>query len=535
MSETSRRGTGVTGQSECQTIDPEPGVSPTLDSNYEPPIHRLPPEIIVDVVRSSVRWDTRIQDLIRLTLVCKYWSAIIHNATVLWATIDAAEGPSLVLKALKTAKGALLDLTFHYKTAQMNWSAFFMSVIGCMEHWRTLNVDLSLADWNSMLENFNKGAPPSLEALHLSSPAGQWSRGTGLFGENRAPPRLKEISLVNIPIKLAPLQLSGLKSFTIDRVAMVSAENVLNVVQGSPAIESIYFRCAVDFPPSHQASPHSGAFGSTSTHLNSLIHLSLLDLPMPSLNLVLSTIAAPHLQTLEIDCELQEASIAELLEGLRRQLATISRLAANAQTFKVCLSSYACYQIVIGGFDLTLLMDELPVNASEETFDWVCNHLGRPLKDLPAHLMAIDWEPEIPSRLEWFTHHLTITQLRLHSDPYFGTALETIIPFLCRPTTSTPVTWLLPQVEIIETNLVWGAGNDDIVEMIENRHSAEDGKDGVAAPKAFREIWLSYGGKGYRNSPSVDPEFFREVHRVANGADVYWEKEKLTDMNDNKL
>ncbi|KAG8964022.1 hypothetical protein FRC00_004050 [Tulasnella sp. 408] len=416
----------------------------------------------------------------------------------------------------------------------MNWSAFFLSVVGCMGHWRTLNVALELGDWDFMLENFKKGAPPSLEVLHLSARAGQSSGDTVLFGENPAPPRLKEISLVSIPIKLAPLQLGGLKSFTIERMEMISAADVLNVVRGSPAIEFISFRCPVDVHPSHQASPHSGAFGSPSIHLNSLTHLSLSDLPMPSLNLVLSTIAAPHLQTLEIDCELQEASIGELLEALRHQLATLARLTANAQTFKVCLSSYACYRIVIGGLDLMLFMDELLVNASEETFDWVCNHLGRSLKDLPAYLEAIDWEPEIPSRLEWFTHHLTITQLKLHSDPYFGTALETIIPFLSRPTTSTPMTWLLPQVEIIETNLVWGDGNADIVKMINNRHSAESGKDGAAAPKAFREIWLSYRGKGYRNPPLVDLEFLQEVGRVANGADVYWEKEKLTDIDNYK-
>ncbi|KIO26643.1 hypothetical protein M407DRAFT_24087 [Tulasnella calospora MUT 4182] len=189
--------------------------------------------------------------------------------------------------------------------------------------------------------------------------------------------------------------------------------------------------------PSHQVFPPPGAFGNPSIQLASLIHLTLDDILIP----FLATIDAPRLEKLEIDCELSDASSARLLlEGLHHQLPTLARLTTDAQNFKFGLSSYASYQIVIGGLDLALFMWDLRPNVLEKTLDWICNHLGRSVNDLPAHLEVADWEPAIPSRLKWLTRHLTVTKLKLHSDPRYGTALDPIIPFLSRPTTSTPVT-----------------------------------------------------------------------------------------------
>ncbi|KIO26640.1 hypothetical protein M407DRAFT_234641 [Tulasnella calospora MUT 4182] len=526
MFEIIQRGPGAPG---CQTRASAP---PPLGANHcDPPIQRLPPEILVEVIQNSTQPDTRLRDLVRLTLVCQRWSIIIHDSPVLWARINAAEGSSVVRKALETAKDALIDLTFNYNTAQMKLRAFFESIVGRIGHWRTLDVLLQSPKWDFILEHLEKGTPPNLEALHLSAGFGQWSRSKALFGGNPAPPGLKEISLVNIPIQVAPLRLSGLKSLTIGKTMMISATDVLNVILGSPAIESIrlrYLEALGSVPPSHQVFSLPDAFGNPSIQLTSLVHLSLVNISMSFLSFLLSTITAPRLQTLEIDCDLQETSIPQLLGGLQHQLATLAKLTAHAQMCKVGLSYNACYGITIGGLDLTFFMEDLPLDTSEETWDWVCNHLGRSLKDLPAYLEVIDWEPEIPNRLKWFTCRLTVTKLRLHSDPYFGTALERIVPFLSRPTTTTPVTWLFPQVEIIETNLVWEDGNADIVEMIRNRHSAEDGKDGTVAPKPFQEIWLSFGGKAYSKLPPPNMEFLQEVRRVAKAADIYWEKEKLS-------
>ncbi|KIO26612.1 hypothetical protein M407DRAFT_199341 [Tulasnella calospora MUT 4182] len=172
----------------------------------------------------------------------------------------------------------------------------------------------------------------------------------------------------------------------------------------------------------------------------------------------------------------------------------MARLVANAQTFKIDVSSIARHQIMIGGLDITLRLDNLPPGHSQETLDWVFTRLGKPVEDIAFHLYLDSWRPEL-AHLEWLARRLTVTKLTVRNNPYCSTAPPKIIPSLSRPTASTPVTWLLPQVEIIETNLVWENGNADIVEMIRSRHSAEDGKDGVAAPVPFHGV-LARGPKG---------------------------------------
>ncbi|KAG8964025.1 hypothetical protein FRC00_004053 [Tulasnella sp. 408] len=522
------------GPNECHVPDPKAHASLPLNAkSYDLPIHRLPAEILVEIVRYYIQQNTGIRHLVRLTQVCKRWSIIIQDAPILWTTIDAADGPLAIRKALQAAKDALLDLKFDYNTAQMAQRAFFKCVGEQSGRWRTLVVLLQRPAWDSIFEELQKGTPSSLKALRLSA---QYMTGVGnsrasVFGGNPAPPGLEEIFLANVPINLASLQLSGLRSLTIRNTPGVLGTDIVNVIRGSPAIESIsleFLESITGIPPLHSAFSHP--LGNPSIQLASLVYLTLYHITLPFLKFLLSAIAAHRLETLKINIDVPNMSDAQLLlECLRQQLSTLARLTTDAQNFKLVASSWGSYQIDIGGLNLRLWAKELPINALVETWDWGFNHSGKSLRNLPAYLDVGDWNPEIPALLEWLTHRLTITKLRIHTDFYYSRAvLEPIISLLSRPTTSTAVTWLLPQVEILETNLVRTNGNDDLVEMVTNRHSAEDGKDGVAAPKPFREIWLTFGEKLGVGSPDpVNMEFLRKVQEVASGADVYWEGNKL--------
>ncbi|KIO26609.1 hypothetical protein M407DRAFT_24056 [Tulasnella calospora MUT 4182] len=534
MSESTERGadTSTREPNENPTFDME--LSPPVDSNrYPPPIQRIPPEILLEIVNHYIAPEPCLRDLVRLTLVCKRWSVIIQDAAFLWGTINADQGLAVVRQALRRAKDAPLDLTFNEKTAPMMRKDFFTSIGERTECWKSLSVDLTIRNWDFVLEDLEKGTAPSLEALRISAPDGvQQSRGmVTLFGGRPGPPQLKEITLVHVPINLVSLQLSGLRSLTLVGTATVSSTDILNIIIGSPAIEFIRLGCLESLTgvaQSQQILSRPDGVRNPPTQLTSLIHLSLDDIPIPFLHLVFSVIAAPQLRTLEVDCELVELAAAQVfLEALHHQIPNLARLTANVQMFEVYLSSYTQSRLVIGGVDIPWFMDEPPFTHSDGVLDQFCNRFGWHLEDLPLHLYTENLDPEEASRMEWFGRHLTVTKLTLYSDPYQGTALELVIPLFSRPTVSTPATWLLPQVEIFETNLVWGGGNTDIVEMIRNRHSAEGEKDGPAAPKPFREIWLSFGGKDPSIPPPVSTKFLREVQVVANGADVYWEKEKL--------
>ncbi|KAG8921029.1 hypothetical protein FRC00_009227, partial [Tulasnella sp. 408] len=402
MSGTIRRDTIASGSNEGPTLQPQGSSHPEAKSS-DPPIHRLPPEILEEIVRYYVHPDTSLQGPVRLTLVCRRWKTVIEGTALLWATINAADGPSLVRKALKMAKDVLLDLTFNEETAQMTRQDFFKLIGERTDRWKCLSVDLTSEKWDFVLEDLTKCIPPSLEALHLSvgygAPMG--SDVVVLFGGNPAPPRLKEISLFNISISFAPLQLGGLRSLVAYDVRGITSTDMLNVIKASPTIEYIRLEYLLgssnDETPSHQVFSPPGASDNVTVQLTSLICLFLSGISVVFLKSLLSSISAPHLKTLDIDCELQDPSLAQLfLEGLHHQLSTLARLAANAEAVKVRLSSYARYQLLIGGLNLTIYMDDLPLNNSNETWDWICNHLGRSLTKLPVHLDLAHWEPETP-------------------------------------------------------------------------------------------------------------------------------------------
>ncbi|KAG9048125.1 hypothetical protein FS837_000696 [Tulasnella sp. UAMH 9824] len=501
-----------TGPSEGQTIKFESATSPPLDADCDPPIHHLPPEILVEVVRHYVQRDTNIRDLIRLTLVCKRWSDIIQDAPSLWTTINAAEGPSAVRKAMQTAKSGLLDLTFNFSTAQMDQGAFLKSIGEQSARWRSLVVVVHRPTWDAIFEELQKGTPLNLEALYLTSlsMAELRSGAVSVVRGTWALPQLKSIFLSNIPINLASLQLSGLRSLTIECTPVVSGTDIIDVIRESPAIESICLELLdplTGIPPLHEAFSHPA--GNPSIQLASLLDLSLYDIAMPFLKFLLSAIAMPRLETLNINSALSTVSDAQLLlDGLRQQLSTLARLTIDALRPGVPTKSP--------------LVDYVPLDAVEETWDWVFNHLGKPSKDLPAHLHLDDWAPEIPAVLEWLTQRLTVTKLSIQTDPAGPDH-----PFVLSATTSTPATWLFPQAEILETNLVQRNGNDELVEMVMSRHSAAEGKDEVAAPKPFREIWLAFGEFSLATPDPMNMEFLRKVQSVASDADVYWEGNKL--------
>ncbi|KAG8946853.1 hypothetical protein FRC04_011400 [Tulasnella sp. 424] len=427
----------------------------------------------------------------------------------------------MVRKALQAAKEAPLDLKFNEKTTQMARTDFFEAVGKRMGYWRSLTVNLQSRDWCFVLEDMETSMAPNLEQLRLLGHFGaEESRSSvSLFGGASAPPRLKELSLACIPINLTSLRLGGLRSLTLESIPEISSSDILNACINSPLLESLWLESLVGLQDT------SGHMNHSFIQLPSLIYLSLTDLPIPFLNLMLSIVVAPQLRSLYVGCDFQGHSTTQLFAvGMGNHITTIS----DVQTFDVTFENGG-YEITIGKFRIGFNMDELAISHFQETFDWISDRLGRSLKELPLHLDLTNCEPEL-SYLEWFTRRATVTTLTLYSNPYSGTALELIIPFLSRPTTSDPVTWLLPDVETFSTNLVWDRGNPDILDMIAKRHSAHKGHDlATVTPKPFREIWLAYGGKGRIPHPNM--EFLKEVQRVGQGAVVYWEREKLAPIS----
>ncbi|KAG8920586.1 hypothetical protein FRC01_000686, partial [Tulasnella sp. 417] len=498
-----------------------------------PAIQHVPPEILLEVVCYYAQPRTYLRDLVGLTLVCRWWRIIIEGAAFLWGTINAAEGTSVVRTALQKAKDTLLDLTFDEHTANTTREVFFKLVGERIGRWRSFVVILRSGHWGFVLEDIKKDNAPNLETLQLSGGTGG-ERGDDmvtLLGGLSGPPGLKDLTLAHIQINIAPLQLGGLRSLTLEETLVMSSAEMVDIIMGSPEIKSIRLHSLEfweDEVPSQQAFSHPDGSGNPSTQLASLIHLSLHDIPYSFLNRLLLAIDAPQLQTLEVGCAPQEPQAAQLLlEGLHHHRPTLARLTADAQTCTLTFPYRGNYKIIIGGLRIMLDMYELPVDHSQETIDRLFSHLGTPVKDLPFHLELLNWESDV-SHLEWLAHRITVTSLNIYSHPRWITGLKRLLGSLSQPTVSDPVIWLFPQVEVIKANLFWlDDEGPDFVTMIKNRHSAKE-EEGVTAPKSFREVWVSGAQSKYiASSPSIVREVVEEVRRVANDADVYWEQKKL--------
>lgn len=504
-------------------------------------IHTLPPEIIVEIVHLCIQSPRPLQDLIRLALVCRRWCMISEGTAFLWSTIDAAEPSGLVRKALRMAKDAPLNLTFNEATAKMNQEDFFKSIGEKVALWRSLVVHLESRSGDFALSDLETTAPPNLEILHLALEYRAWdSRDTiDLFGGNSISSRLKELSLACIPIRLASLRFGGLKSLTLVAIPAISSSDILKVLVGSPLLETVRLQeldpliVPIALNPGLASIVHPD---DESIQLASLSHLSLKYLDVPFLNFLFSIIAVPQLRSLCIICEEQDIPLEQLLSVGRRHLTPILPLiTSDTPTFTITISYFGYYQIHIGGLDLTFYMDTPVMDHFQNTLNWISNHLGRALQDIPLHLQ-LDSLPPDPTYLQLLTDRTTVNKLTLRCDPYGGPdGAKNIIPFLSRPMPPPSAAWLVPHAEILYTNIVNEHGNPDIVDMIEKRNSADVGLDGggTVAPRPFREVWLAYGGEWSPNRRRPNIEFLREVQRAARGALVYWEQEKWTGGRDN--
>ncbi|KAG8967205.1 hypothetical protein FRC05_002280, partial [Tulasnella sp. 425] len=513
----------------------------SVDSHVS--IHILPAEIIVEIVHLCIQSPRPLQDLIRLALVCRRWRMITEGTAFLWGTIDAAAPSGLVRKALRMVKDAPLDLTFNEATAKMNQEDFFKSIGEKVTLWRSLVVHLESRSGDFALSDLETTTPPNLEILHLVLEYRAWdSRDTmDLFGGNSISSRLKELSLACIPIRLASLRFGGLKFLTLVAIPAISSSDIITVLVESPLLETVQLQ---ELDPLIVPIVLSRGLASMvhpddeAIQLASLSHLSLKYLDVPFLNFLFSTIAVPQLRSLCIICEEQDIPIEQLLSvGMRHLTPILPRITSDTPTFTITISYFGYYQIRIGGLDLTFYLDNPVMDHFQDTLNWISNHLGRALQDIPLYLHLDSLLPD-PTYLQLLTDRTTVTKLTLRCDPYYGPdGAKNIIPFLSRPMPSPSTEWLVPHAEILDTNIVNEHGNPDIVDMIEKRNSADVGLDGggTVTPRPFREIWLAYGGKWNPDRRRPNIAFLREVQGVARGAVVYWEQGKWTGSGDNGL
>ncbi|KAG8980197.1 hypothetical protein FRB90_007755, partial [Tulasnella sp. 427] len=192
------------------------------------PIHRLPPELVIELAR----W-VGLQDLIRLTQVCPGWCTLIERTPSLWSSIDAAEGEAAISTAFTLARNSPIDLQFREDDRDIALKTFFELAGKRVKQWRSLVVDLTpcpLFNYNPFVDDNDRSNLQITARQHLLKAV-----DSGLL-------HLEAIELADIPIDIASLHLTNLKSLTLRTIHAVTPATIFDILAASPLIEVVDLR-----------------------------------------------------------------------------------------------------------------------------------------------------------------------------------------------------------------------------------------------------------------------------------------------------
>lgn len=452
--------------------------------------------------------DTPVRNLIVLGLVCKLWRNIVEGTPGLWCRISGKEGLPCLRKALAMAKDIPLEIQYWEKAARTKNETFFAEIGARIVQWKSVAV--TARNWDPALAILETVAAPNLTRLRLKAPWDhEWERGVvTLFGGEPASPALKDFRVDLIPVAIAPLRLSGLRSLELKKMPVISESEVLRVLIDSPALE----RCALSqltcltesaLPSQRQELRHSCSQSRAGYPIIQLLHLHsliLCGLPVSFIHLILSTIRAPNLGWFSVECRIDQddqSPTSELFTAkILHLIPTLKALTSKAKYIEITSFSEVDWTVCMGRLIIGLGGGRLQINHMQETLDWVFGSLGGHLESLPVSLnfrefhVSSDW-------FIWLASSVKVTKLELWtgslSAPEPDPQPRKVISPLSRPLVSANDQWLLPDLESIKTNVVNEEGKSKILEMVNARHSFITSKESGGQKASFSSHFKKSG------------------------------------------
>ncbi|KAG8984723.1 hypothetical protein FRB90_005141 [Tulasnella sp. 427] len=493
------------------------------------PIHTLPVELLLEIFRIVIPQWRRMKALVKLSSVCRRWRVTAEGAPTLWSGIDGDDGLPLVRKALELSKDVLLDITYRDLSGPSSIGhriEFMEEIEGSTFRWRSLSVlgyNLNLA-----MVTLGGVSAPQLTALHLEQ---RFDRLEGqdhpirwkvyLFGGPNALPQLKHFDVSGLPIAIAPLQLSGLKSLSMRDIRLASDEEIYQVLLNSPELELLELEWSDDSQwPTVAVEPPDSPF----IELPNLTGFTLMRTHEEFGHRLLLSIVAPNLRHFEIEVNRGTHPVLNIISpNVRHWRRVLTSLTTGIQEIEMVGDAVEC-RIEVGGLTIwTHNHEEEPMMSNIEPVVDLVRSLGSHLHNAPINFTLSDEDhPVFPELLSGFSPGLGIAKLSLISTEEDGD-MSDLVHLLSLPNASFSNGWIFPQLEILRTNLVWAEGNDDLLAVIKAR-SAAAAKQGEGSPKRLREIRLTMYDE---DAPCpLNTSFKRALMEAADGAEVYWYGEK---------
>ncbi|KAG8932003.1 hypothetical protein FRC00_000434 [Tulasnella sp. 408] len=277
-------------------------------------------------------------------LVCRIWKAIIEGTPSFWTHIEAIDGLKHVHNAVTKTGESLIDLILDCDDS-LSADEFLAEVSGKVSRWRS--VELSFKILPTSFGGLQTSACHSLEKVTLKMedllPS---TLPLALFDRGPSPAGLKDLYLSNIPVDLAPMQLSNLSSLVLIDVHYIGMDDVLLVLRSSPALVTLELEevaiASLNIPDGGVELP---------ILLESLTTCQF-QLSIPLIRFLLSVIHSPSLKYLQvyywIEDSFPEPSIfSPPISGFEP---TLKRLLSTAKHIEVQFEYPAGSSITFGGF-----------------------------------------------------------------------------------------------------------------------------------------------------------------------------------------
>ncbi|KAG8988931.1 hypothetical protein FRB90_002489 [Tulasnella sp. 427] len=503
--------------------------------NDVPPIHRLPFEIFLQIIRMCVEMCSKpIHALVTLAQVCRRWSEVVDEP-LLWRRIDAFEGLELIRMALEKAEGTPLDLVYKESTASLPLDDFCEAARGRLGQWNSLVIEArQVAGHCAPIED---SVPLRLRKLHLLEYPNWFDATTymPLFGGHPAPPNLHDVSFTTIDPDLSKLCLTGLTSLELEDVYGPKEADFIQILRSSPALRVI--RLVSSSFQSSGADVQSAPVQPI--RLASLVSVTAVGIDFDSIRFILSSIDAPELHTLSMGCDMHNGQIPMVdlsTEGSQHLLSRLKSILSTAEKIEVSFMYSSRVRISIGGFRMSVGYRSgstpKPIfDYFRESFEWLESRAGSSIGNLPVHLEFQDAYPKAEV-LQWFTSSVSVNKLTLLATtvPSYRPAVD-VFELLNSPDTS------LPHLEVISLEVVWKdleRAPQCIREFVRKRREQPGGLEGRGSDVGpLREIRLSAYHEDPESCSEIDPvpqdeEFLRKVEMAAGGLEIYWEGKRWT-------
>ncbi|KAG9022094.1 hypothetical protein FS837_006752 [Tulasnella sp. UAMH 9824] len=220
--------------------------------NAVPPVHSLPAELVLQIIRYVVRPFLQnnkadyYQYIINLSGVCSHWYSIVRDSPRLWNQVHASDSPNIVGMALERSSRHLLDITFdvsaYAERGLEDAQEFIGTIILHRNRWRTVDVSVP-SSWIQFVTTALQGPALTLEKLSVTDQDSMYStHKVELFGGMA--PKLQDLTLNGVSIRWNSEIVHGLKFLDLSWIRFPSTKTILSILSHSPQLQkAIISRC----------------------------------------------------------------------------------------------------------------------------------------------------------------------------------------------------------------------------------------------------------------------------------------------------